>query len=57
MDVSYVISDELRQSSGRFEVSFMMDQGMSLIVKGKTDNGDVFEYQFQRNQMDFNENQ
>jgi hypothetical protein len=57
MDVSYIISDELRQSSGRFEVSFMMHQRMSLIVKGKTDNGDVFEYQFQRNQMDFNENQ
>ena len=57
IEVTYIISDELRQSSGRYDVSFAMHQGMSLIVKGMTDDGDVFEYQFQRNQMDFNENQ
>lgn len=57
IEVTYIISDELRQSSGRYDVSFAMHQGMSLIVKGMTDDGDVFEYQFQRNQMVFNENQ
>ena len=57
IEVTYIISDELRQSSGRYDVSFALHQGMSLIVKGMTDDGDVFEYQFQRNKMDFNENQ
>ena len=57
MDVSYVISDELRQSSGRFEVSFVLHQGISLLIKGETENGDVFEYQFQRSQRVLSENQ
>ena len=57
IDVSYVISDESNQSSGHFNVSFVMQQGMFLIITGETEDGDTFEYQFQRNRMKINETQ
>lgn len=50
IDVSYRISFQEMQSSGNFEITFLIDQGIVLMVTGETDTGERFQYQFQRNQ-------
>ncbi len=51
MQVRYAIYDQSPAREGNFEVKITFDQGIIVEVSGETDQGETFQYQFQRAQM------
>ncbi len=51
MQVRYAIDDQFQAREGNFEVKIVLDQGIIIEVRGETDQGETFKYQFQPGRM------